>query len=193
MEIAAIATIIISIVLGVDSAVAQTIYKNKVSKITKEANTIATQIAKDSNLVNKLLQAQADHNSKLLQSLLMTSPGGARLRALEEEYSKSNAALNNLRKREEELQTRQSQLSAETNQKMSDATTSGSAIVDLISGAIKDPKPKLSYVRMKAKEVKGRPTNQSGSEAPTTHAAPSEGADKVSTTMNNLIEGGIKK
>lgn len=193
MEIAAIATIIISIVLGVDSAVAQTMYKNKVSKITKEANAIATQIAKDSNLVNKLLQAQADNNSKLLQSLLMTSPGGARLKALEEEYSKSNATLRDLRKREEELQTKQSKLAAETNQQMADATTSGSAIVDLISGAVKDPKPRNKYVKMWAEKVKGQSTNQSGTTAATAQATQQGGSSKVSTTMNNLIEGGIKK
>lgn len=193
MGVAAIATIIISIVLGVDSATAQVIYKNKVSSITREANKLATQLAKDSNLVNKLLQAQADNNNKLLQSLLMASPGGARLKALEAEYAKSNATLKDLRKREEELQTKTSKLAAETNQKITDATTSGSAVVDLISGAVKDSKLKDSkIIKRLTKGLRETMTNHESIPTPA-HAARPINSANVSTTMNNLIKGGTNK
>lgn len=139
MLAAFIVSLIISTVLAVDSAVGQAMANDRNNKITKEASAIYNQISKDRDLMNRLADAYNRRDTALANQMLMSSPFGTRISTLKRAYKDNQ---NKIKETNEELgrvEKEYQRVSNEINTKQAASQTSGSAIVDLITGASKDP------------------------------------------------------
>lgn len=145
LGITAIAGLIISTAFSVDQTVANKMYNDRSSNISKVANEIARQVMKDQSLVQKLQQAWINHDNKLATDILNSSPFGTRIRKLREAKDISERNVRELTDESTELQERLSRNESQASQAMTKAQTSGSAIVDLISGASKTTPSLDSY------------------------------------------------
>lgn len=134
-----IVSLIISTVLAVDQAVGQSMANDRNNKITKEATKVYNDIAKDRDLVNRLLDAYNRRDTALANQMLISSPFGTRIQVLKQAYKKNQKNISDTNKKLGDIDKQQTDISSQISEKQSKSQTSGSAIVDLISGAAKDP------------------------------------------------------
>lgn len=134
-----IVSLIISTVLAVDQAVGQSMANDRNNKITKEATKVYNDIAKDRDLVNRLLDAYNRRDTALANQMLISSPFGTRIQVLKQAYKKNQKNISDTNKKLGDVDKQQTDISSHISEKQSKSQTSGSAIVDLISGAAKDP------------------------------------------------------
>lgn len=134
-----IISLVISVALSVDTAVAQGLANDRNNKITKAANKVYTDIAKDRALLNQLYEAYLKRDARLGEQILQSSPFGNRIRVLKQAMKKNQTDLADTQKKQQELEKQQTEVSNKVSEQQSKSQTSGSAIGDLISGAAKDP------------------------------------------------------
>lgn len=135
-----IVSLVISVAFQVDAVAANKMAQDRQSDITKRATQIAKDISKDQALVQKLLTAWQKRDNDLASELLYSSPFGSRVRKLRDAKDKAAENVNELNKEAINLQEKQSKADSQAQEASSSSQTSGSAVVDLISGtAHSDP------------------------------------------------------
>lgn len=134
-----IAGIVIDVLRSLDSSIGLALNSKRNARLQKDAMKIAKDIMKDQELANNLLDAYNRKDNQLQSELLMSSPFGSRLSILRSSIHKNKEAINQTKAQISDLNRRQAALNDKLNTEQTKRQTSGSAIVDLISGAARKP------------------------------------------------------
>ena len=132
-------SLILSTALAVDQSVAQALANDRNNKITREATKLYNQITKDKALVSRLIDAYNRRDTELGSEILNSSPFGSRMHILKQEYAKNKHDIANANRLATSIDVKNQEVQNRIAEKQGKSQTSGSAIVDLISGTAKDP------------------------------------------------------
>lgn len=132
-------TTVISMLTGVDTAIAASIARDRNNKVTKIATRITDEIAKDNALMQQLQTAYTNRDYSLAQSLIGTNPTGNASRLIKQAIKENKKLLGDINDKMSKQAEHQSKVQGEINQANARAQTSGSAVVDLLSGGMREP------------------------------------------------------
>lgn len=134
-----IITTVISLLAGVDAAIASGIAKDRNNKVTKIATKITNEIAKDNALMQQLQSAYTSRDYSLAQNLIGTNPTGTASRLIKQAIKENKKLLSDVNSKMSTQAERQSQAQTKVNELTTKHQSSGSAVVDLISGGMREP------------------------------------------------------
>lgn len=130
----ALASLIISVALGVDQVVAQSLYNDRSSSISKETTKILNAISEDQNLTSQLLDAYNRKDSGLMADLLNSSPFGNRYHKIKQEYVKNKRNIEQSTEKLNDISSESVKAQNAINEANQKNQTTGSALVDSIKG-----------------------------------------------------------
>lgn len=110
-------------------------YKRRSSELTEQASKLANDIAKDQALLNRLRDAYIRRDTELSAAILQTSPFSSAFSKLRQAYDENKNKIKSVDSDIEKSQVNAAKAQNEMNNKLAKHDTSGSAIVDLITGA----------------------------------------------------------
>lgn len=130
----ALASLIISTAVGVDQAVAQSLYSDRSSKLAKETTKILNAISQDQNLTTQLLEAYNRKDNALMTDLLNSSPFGNRYHMLKQEYLKNKRNIEQSTEKLNDISSESVKAQNAINEANQKTQTTGSAFIDSIKG-----------------------------------------------------------
>lgn len=119
----------------IDQTIGAGLYKERNSKLQKQASQLASEIAKDQALLNKLRDAYNRRDTELGSAILQQSPFSSSFFKLKQAYKDNKTKLKSIDSDIEQSQVNATKAQNQMNEKIANNTTTGSAIVDLITGA----------------------------------------------------------
>lgn len=136
MTFAYLISLVLSIALSIDQAVAAGLAKDRNSTLTKAASQVANKITKDQAILSQLRDAYNRRDNELASAILQQSPFSSSFSKIRQAYNENKSKLKQVEADVKDQQIKASQAQGEVNDKLAKAQSSGSTIVDLISGAI---------------------------------------------------------
>lgn len=130
----ALASLIISIALGVDQVYAQSLYNDRNSAISKETTNILNAISQDQSLTNQLLDAYNRKDGVLMADLLNSSPFGSRYRKIKQEYLKNKKNIEESTEKLNYISSESVKAQNAINEANQKNQSTGSAVIDSIKG-----------------------------------------------------------
>ena len=134
MLAAYIISLVLSIALSVDQMTAAGLAKNRNSKLTKAAAEITDKIVQDQALLTQLRDAYNRRDNELASAILQQSPFSSSFSKIRQAYNENKLKVRKIDEDIKQQQINASKSQGEINRKLDKSQTSGSAIVDLISG-----------------------------------------------------------
>lgn len=148
--------IIATIIMAIDAAVGTSRSNKKQAQIQEQATEIAKQISKDKELVNNLYNAYIKRDARLASSLIGASPFGSYYNNTIKAVKQNDADIKEVSTEIERINKAEADLNSDVAIESAKHQTSGSAIIDLVSGTAQEPVKKMSYETSKfnKKEIK---------------------------------------
>lgn len=129
-----IVTYILSII---DQTIGAGMYRDRSSKLQKQASELANEISKDQALLNRLRDAYNRRDTELGAAILQQSPFSSSFSKLRQAYNENKTKIKSIDSDIEKSQVNAAKAQNAMNERIANNTTSGSAIADLITGATK--------------------------------------------------------
>lgn len=130
----ALASLIISIALGVDQVYAQSLYNDRNSELSKETTNILNAISQDQSLTSQLLDAYNRKDGVLMADLLNSSPFGSRYKKIKQEYLKNKENIKESTEKLNYISSESVKAQNAINEANQKNQSTGSAVIDSIKG-----------------------------------------------------------
>lgn len=130
-----IASLVLSAALSVDQAVGAGLYKQRNTELSRQASQLTNQITKDQALLTKLRDAYNRRDAELGSAILQQSPFSSSFSKIRQAYNENKSKLKSIDSDIEKAQVNAAEAQNKMAEKQASGNTTGSAIVDLITGA----------------------------------------------------------